>query len=98
MRTHILGCGRRRQNAKLGHHAESIHNDASVLNTAILQAINDNSPDAHRPSCCGNAEKLTVWVPVHFKATAYFIVFRDLLLNRKDNIRKNRNAWRERYL
>ncbi len=87
-KTYVLGCGRRRQNAELGHHAKSIHNDASVLNAAILQAINDNSPDAHRPSCCGNAEKFTVVGAGPFKATGYFIVFRNLLLNGKDNIRK----------
>jgi hypothetical protein len=88
MRTYLLGCGPRRQNAELGHHAKSIHNDASVLNTAILQAINDNPPDAHRPPCCGNAEKFTFVGAGPFKATGYFIVFRDLLLNGKDNIRK----------
>lgn len=53
-----------------------------------LQAINDNSPNAHRPSCCVNAEKFTIVGAGPFKATGYFIVFRDLLLNGKDNIRK----------
>jgi hypothetical protein len=31
MRTYLSGWGRRRQNAELGRHAKSIHNDASVL-------------------------------------------------------------------
>jgi len=35
-----------------------------------------------------NAEKFTIVSAGPFKATGYFIVFRDLLLNRKDNVRK----------
>jgi RNA-directed DNA polymerase len=47
----------------LSHQAQGVHNDASVLDTSVFQTINDNTPDLHRPVCCGNTEKPTLVGP-----------------------------------
>ena len=44
----------------MGHQAESVHNDASVVDTPVLEAINNNTPHANMPVCCGNTEELTL--------------------------------------
>src|SRR4051812_39240755 len=71
-----------------GHQAEGVHNNTSVLDTPVLQAINDNSPDAHRPVCCGNTEKLTHVSACPFEAADDLVAFRNLLLDGEDNVGK----------
>jgi hypothetical protein len=88
VRTYASGGGRRREHAELAQQAERIHDDASVLDTPILQTVDDNSPDANGASCGGNTEKLTPMSAGPFEAAGDFVVFRDLFLDREDNIGK----------
>ncbi|MDR3715083.1 MAG: hypothetical protein P4L51_19890 [Puia sp.] len=77
-----------RQDAELAHQAESIHDDAGVLDAAILEAVDDNSPDENRTTCCGNAEEFTAVGTGPFEAAGDFIVLRDLFLDGEDDIGK----------
>ncbi len=72
----------------MGHQAESVHNDPSFLDTSVLQAINNNTPDADTPVCCGNTEKLTPVGTGPFKAAGDLIAFRNLLLYGEDKVGK----------
>ncbi len=45
-------------------------------------------PHAHGPSCGRNAEKFTLVAACPFKAADDLVVFRDLLLDGKDDVRK----------
>jgi hypothetical protein len=47
------------EDAELAQQTEGIHDDAGVLDTAILQTVDDHPPDANGASGGGNTEKLT---------------------------------------
>ena len=72
----------------MAQQAEGIHDDAGVLDTAILQTVDDNSPDANSASGGGNTEKLTPMSTGPFEAAGDFIAFRDLFLDGEDDIGK----------
>jgi hypothetical protein len=72
----------------LAQQAEGIHDGAGVLDTAILQTVDDNSPDANSASGGGNTEKLTPMSTGPFEAAGDFIAFRDLFLDGDDDIGK----------
>jgi hypothetical protein len=49
---------------------------ASVLDTPVLQTINDDTPDPQRLVCCGDTEKLTLVYTGPVEAAGDLIDFR----------------------
>ncbi len=73
----------------MSQHAQDVHEDASVLDTVILQPVDDHPPDAHRASRGRNTEKTALVSAGPFEAADYFVAFRDLLVDGEDDIGKS---------
>jgi hypothetical protein len=64
------------------------HKSSDHKSSAVLQTVDDNSPDVNSASGGGNTEKLTPMSTVPFEAAGDFIAFRDLFLDGEDDIGK----------
>lgn len=72
----------------MGHQAESVHDDARVLDTPILQVVDDHAPDVHRPTSCPNTEKVAPMGTAPFEAARDLIALRNLLLDGEHDVGK----------
>jgi hypothetical protein len=78
----------RGKHTKLHHQAECIHDDASALDFAALETVDDHAPNLHGPTGGRHAKKLTSVCASPLEAGHYFVGFSDLLLDRPVHVRK----------
>ncbi len=91
-KTSLLTLSRRcGENAQLHHQSKRIHDDACFLYTAFLEPVDDDAPNPDLTPCRGYSQELPLMRSRPLKAASYFVAFRNLLRDRKVQIRERRS-------